>query len=69
MERTKPGYQVLLEQELAKWETFKYALRGNNGDKQAFEDLINSARCFIDAGNAAVRPLPMETIFMTMLLV
>ncbi len=67
MEKTASNYRVLLEQELAKWETFKYCLR-SNGDKEAFESLEDSARLLTEAGSKAERLLPMETIFMTMLL-
>ena len=67
MGRTVPSYRMLLEYELKKLEPIMKALP-SNAEKRAFQDLMNAARLHADAGSMAVRPIPMETVFMCMML-
>jgi len=57
---------MIPEQEIAKWEGFVRALRAD--DKIAFEELMNACRCYASAAGAATRPIPLEAMFMSILL-
>jgi len=57
---------MILESEIAKWEGFVRALRAD--DKTAFDELMNACRCYASAAGAATRPIPLEAMFMSILL-
>lgn len=66
MGRTVPSYRMTLEREIGKWKSFMKALRAS--DRVAFEDLMNSCRCYASAAGAATRPIISEAMFMSILL-
>ncbi len=66
MGRTVPTYRTILETKISEWNDFKRALRGN--DKKAFDRLMNKARKHASASTYDIRPDPIESIFMSILL-
>ncbi|MBS7615536.1 hypothetical protein KEJ18_07420 [Candidatus Bathyarchaeota archaeon] len=67
MGRTVPSFRMVLEGEIARWKGFAEALPIGS-DKEAFEELMNSCRCYASAAGAAVRPIVSEVMFMAILL-
>jgi len=57
---------MILEKEIEKWDGFMRSLRAD--DKAAFEDLMNTCRCYASAAGAATRPIVTEAMFMSILL-
>lgn len=66
MGRTVASYRQALEIEIAKWESFKKALR--EADAEAFNSMMNACRMYASAGSMATRPILLETMFMSILL-
>ena len=67
MGRTIPSYRMILEVEIKKWQPFRRAL-ASKSEREAFDELMNSARLHADAAGMSVRLIPMEAVFMSMLL-
>ena len=65
-ELTDPTYGQILEREIEGWKKFRRALRKE--DQQVFDQLFEKARLHVEAGGAASRPWPFETILISMLL-
>jgi len=57
---------MILESEIQKWEGFVKALRED--DRAAFEELMNTCRRYASAAGAATRSIPLEAMFMSILL-
>lgn len=66
MGRTIPSYRQALEAEIKRWKGFKNGLR--NKDAEAFSRMMNACRMFASAGSMATRPVLLETMFMSILL-
>jgi hypothetical protein len=64
--RTVASYRQALEIEIAKWESFKKALR--EADAEAFNRIMNACRMYASAGSMATRPILLEAMFMSILL-
>jgi hypothetical protein len=64
--RTVPSYRQALEEEVARWNGFRKALRGR--DLEAFEKMMNYCRVYASAGGMATRPVLSEAMFMCILL-
>jgi len=58
---------MVLETEIVKWKRFQQALP-SRAEKEAFEELMNHCRRHACAAGAAVRPIPLEAMIMSMLL-
>ena len=67
MGKTIPSYRMALESEIKKWEGFSKALR--NDDREAFEEMMNACRNYASAASNATRPVLIEAMFMSILLV
>ena len=67
MRRTIPSYRMVLETEMAKWKRFLDALP-SKAEKEAFEELMNHCRRHAGAAGAAVRPILLEAMVMSILL-
>lgn len=67
MGRTVPSFRMVLETEIAKWRSFLQTLP-SKAEKEAFEELMNHCRRHAGAAGAAVRPIPSEAMFMSILL-
>ncbi len=66
MGRTVPSFRIALEQEIARWQNFRKALRAK--DRRVFDFLMEKARNHSDAGMLANRPVILDSIFMGILL-
>lgn len=55
-----------MEEEIARWEGFRRALRGK--DLEAFEKMMNACRSHASAGGMAARTVLSEAMFMCILL-
>jgi hypothetical protein len=64
--RTVPSYRQALETEIARWETFRRALRGK--EAEAFDKMMNACRMHASAAGMATRPILSEAMFMSILL-
>jgi len=65
MGRTLPTIVATLQAEEAAWKLFRRALRRE--DQEAFDALWRAARRHAAPASMASRPLPMEAVFMSML--
>jgi hypothetical protein len=65
MGRTLPTIVMTLQSEEAAWKLFRRALRKE--DQEAFDALWRAARRHAAPASMASRPLPMEAVFMSML--
>jgi len=65
--RTVPSYRMKLENEIEGWKGLMKALPFNP-DKEAFEELMNHCRRHAVAAGAAVRPIIIEAMFISILL-
>ena len=66
MGRTVPSFRQALEVEIARWESFRSALRGK--ELEAFDRMMNACRAYASAGGMATRPVITEAMFMCILL-
>ena len=66
MGRTVLPFSRVLEQEVQEWRKFRRGLR--KGDQQFLDRLFEEARLHVQAGVYASRPLPFETILVSILL-
>jgi len=57
---------MVLEREIEGCRGFARALPCR-GDREAFQELMNSCRCYAMEAGAAVRPIPSEAMFMAIL--
>jgi hypothetical protein len=66
MGRTVLPFSQVLQQEVQEWGKFRRALRKD--DQQFLDRLFEEARLHVQAGVYASRPLPFETILISILL-
>lgn len=66
MGRTVPTFTMVIQQELDSWSKFRRGLRRE--DQEALDDLFRAARLQLAGSAYAVRPIPFESIAMSMLL-
>ena len=66
MGRTVLPFSRVLEQEVQEWRKFRRGLR--KGDQQFLDRLFEEARFHVQAGAYASRPLPFETILVSILI-
>jgi hypothetical protein len=66
MGRTIPSYRMAIDIEIAKWKTFRDALR--KPDCDIFENMLLRSKLYASAGGMAVRPIVLEAMFMSILL-
>ena len=66
MGRTVPTFTMVIQQELQSWSKFRRGLRRD--DQEAFDDLFRAARLQLASSAYAARPIPFESIAMSMLL-
>jgi hypothetical protein len=66
MGRTIPSYQVAIDIEIAKWKTFRDALR--KPERDIFEDMLLRSKLYASAAGIAVRPVVLEAMIMSILL-
>ena len=66
MGRTVLPFSRVLEQEVQEWRKFRRGLR--KGDQQFLDHLFEEARLHVQAGVYASRPLPFETILVSILI-
>lgn len=66
MGRTVPTFRAALEDAIKRWGGYRKALRGD--EREAFDRMIDSCRLHASAGGHAVRPDPLEAMFMSILL-
>ncbi len=65
MGRTVPTFTMVLQQELESWSKFRRGLRKE--DQDALDDLFRAARLQLAGSAYAARPIPFESIVMSML--
>ncbi len=65
MGRTVPTFTMVLQQEMESWGKFRRGLRRE--DQDALDDLFRSARLQLAGSAYAARPIPFESIAMSML--
>ena len=65
MGRTVPTFTMVLQQELESWSKFRRGLRKE--DQDALDDLFRAARLQLASSAYAARPIPFESIVMSML--
>ena len=66
MGRTVPTFTMVIHQELQSWSKFRRGLRRD--DQEAFDELFRVARLQLASSAYAARPIPFESIVMSMLL-
>ena len=66
MGRTVPTFTMVIQQEMDSWSKFRRGLRRE--DQEALDDLFRAARLQLAGSAYAVRPIPFESIAMSMLL-
>ena len=66
MGRTVPTFTMVLQQEMESWSKFRRGLRRE--DQEAFDDLFRAARLQLAGSAYAARPIPFESIAVSMLL-
>ena len=65
MGRTVPTFTMVLQQEMDSWSKFRRGLRRE--DQEALDDLFRAARLQLAGSAYAVRPIPFESIVMSMI--
>ncbi len=65
MGRTVPTFTMVLQQEMEGWSKFRRGLRRE--DQEAMDDLFRAARLQLAGSAYAARPIPFESIVMSML--
>jgi hypothetical protein len=66
MGRTLPTFTMVIQQEMESWAKFRRGLRRE--DQQALDELFRAARLQLAGSAYAARPIPFESIAMSMLL-
>jgi hypothetical protein len=66
MGRTIPSYRMAIDIEIAKWKTFRDALR--KPERDIFENMLLRSKLYASAGGMAVRPVVLEAMLMSILL-
>ena len=66
MGRTIPTFTMVIQQEMESWSKFRRGLRKE--DQDALDDLFRAARLQLAGSAYAARPIPFESIVMSMLL-
>jgi hypothetical protein len=66
MGRTVPTFTMVIQQEMQSWAKFRRGLRKE--DQDALDDLFRAARLQLAGSAYAARPIPFESIAMSMLL-
>ncbi len=66
MGRTVPTFTMVLQQEMESWGKYRRGLRKE--DQEMFDDLFRAARLQLASSAYAARPIPFESIVMSMLL-
>jgi hypothetical protein len=64
--RTVPTFRAALEDAIKRWDGYRKALRRD--EREAFDRMLDSCRLHASAGGHAVRPDPLEAMFMSILL-
>jgi hypothetical protein len=67
MGRTVPTFTLVLQQEMESWSKFRRGLRKE--DQDALDDLFRAARRQLAGSAYAARPIPFESMAMSMLIV
>jgi hypothetical protein len=66
MGRTVPTFRAALEDAIKKWDGYRRALRQR--DREAFNRMMDACRLHSSASGQAMRPEPLEAMFMSILL-
>ncbi|MDH4068908.1 MAG: hypothetical protein OEV30_00635 [Ignavibacteria bacterium] len=66
MGRTVPTFTMVIQQEMQSWSKFRRGLRKE--DQEALDELFRAARMQLAGSAYAVRPIPFESIVMSMLM-
>lgn len=66
MGRTLPTFTMVIQQEMESWTKFRRGLRRE--DQEALDELFRAARLQLAGSAYAARPIPFESIAMSMLL-
>lgn len=66
MGRTVPTFTMVIQQEMESWSKFRRGLRRE--DQEALDELFRAARLQLASSAYAARPIPFESIAMSMLL-
>ncbi len=66
MGRTVPTFTMVVQQEMESWSKFRRGLRKE--DQEALDELFRAARLQLASSAYAARPIPFESIAMSMLL-
>jgi hypothetical protein len=66
MGRTVPTFTMVIQQEMESWSKFRRGLRKE--DQEALDELFRAARLQLAGSAYAARPIPFESIAMSMLL-
>ena len=66
MGRTVPTFTMVLQQEVESWGKYRRGLRRE--DQETFDDLFRAARLQLASSAYAARPIPFESMAMSMLL-
>ena len=65
MGRTVPTFTMVIQQEMQSWSKFRRGLRKD--DQDALDELFRAARMQLASSAYAARPIPFESIAMSML--
>lgn len=65
MGRTVPTFTMVIQQEMESWSKFRRGLRKE--DQDALDELFRAARLQLASSAYAARPIPFESIAMSML--
>jgi hypothetical protein len=65
MGRTVPTFTMVIQQEMESWTKFRRGLRKE--DQDALDDLFRAARLQLASSAYAARPIPFESIVMSMM--
>jgi len=66
MGRTVPTFTQVVQQEMESWTKFRRGLRA--GDQEALDELFRAARLQLASSAYAARPIPFESMIMSMLI-
>jgi hypothetical protein len=66
MGRTVPTFTMVIQEEMESWSKFRRGLRKD--DQDALDELFRAARLQLASSAYAARPIPFESIAMSMLL-
>ncbi|MER3525020.1 MAG: hypothetical protein C4326_13465 [Ignavibacteria bacterium] len=66
MGRTVPTFTMVIQQEMESWSKFRRGLRKE--DQEALDEMFRAARLQLAGSAYAARPIPFESIVMSMLI-